>query len=76
MFVKPGDDVYKGMIVGIHQRGGDLEVNVCKAKALNNIRYESLMDDMTGQIDANACLLFISTQIGHENHHNWNRCPC
>jgi GTP-binding protein len=38
MFVKPGDDVYKGMIVGIHQRPGDLEVNVCKTKALNNIR--------------------------------------
>ena len=39
MFIKPGDDVYKGMIVGIHQRPGDLEVNVCNAKALNNIRY-------------------------------------
>jgi GTP-binding protein len=33
-----GDDVYKGMIVGIHQRPGDLEVNVCKTKALTNMR--------------------------------------
>ena len=32
------DDVYAGMIVGIHQRPGDLVVNVCKVKALNNIR--------------------------------------
>lgn len=38
MFVKPGDEVYKGMIVGIHQRPGDLEVNVCKTKALTNMR--------------------------------------
>jgi GTP-binding protein len=38
MFCKPGEDVYKGMIVGIHQRPGDLEVNVCKTKALTNMR--------------------------------------
>jgi len=38
MIVSVGEDVYKGMIVGIHQRPGDLEVNVCKTKALNNIR--------------------------------------
>lgn len=38
MFASPGDDVYKGMIVGIHQRPGDLEVNVCKQKALTNMR--------------------------------------
>ena len=33
-----GDNVYKGMIIGIHQRPGDLEVNVCKTKALTNMR--------------------------------------
>lgn len=38
MFVSVGDDVYKGMIIGIHQRPGDLEVNVCKTKQLNNMR--------------------------------------
>lgn len=38
MFVKPQEDTYKGMIVGIHQRPGDLEVNVCKTKALTNMR--------------------------------------
>ncbi|KAL3941664.1 MAG: hypothetical protein SGBAC_004005 [Bacillariaceae sp.] len=41
MFVSVSDDVYKGMIVGIHQRPGDLEVNVCKTKALNNMRAAS-----------------------------------
>merc|ERR1719199_2075017 len=35
---KAGDEVYKGMIVGVHQRPGDLEVNVCKTKALTNMR--------------------------------------
>merc|ERR1712157_606046 len=33
-----GDDVYKGMIIGINQRPGDLEVNICKTKQLNNMR--------------------------------------
>merc|ERR1712151_943125 len=38
LMISPGDDVYKGMIVGIHQRPGDLEVNVCKTKQLTNMR--------------------------------------
>ncbi len=41
MFVSVGDDVYSGMIIGIHQRPGDLEVNICKTKALNNMRAAS-----------------------------------
>jgi GTP-binding protein len=38
LFVKPGDQVYEGQVVGIHQRAGDLKVNVCKKKALTNMR--------------------------------------
>jgi len=38
MFCEPAEEVYKGMIIGIHQRPGDLEVNVCKTKALTNMR--------------------------------------
>ncbi|XP_068636877.1 putative elongation factor TypA-like SVR3, chloroplastic [Aristolochia californica] len=38
MFVGPGVEVYKGQIVGIHQRPGDLALNVCKKKAATNIR--------------------------------------
>ncbi|KAF8403809.1 hypothetical protein HHK36_011915 [Tetracentron sinense] len=38
MFVSPGMEVYKGQIVGIHQRPGDLSLNVCKKKAATNIR--------------------------------------
>lgn len=38
MFIGPGVDVYKGQIIGIHQRPGDLSLNVCKRKAATNIR--------------------------------------
>ncbi|KAH9304211.1 hypothetical protein KI387_008615, partial [Taxus chinensis] len=38
MFIAPGVDVYKGQIVGIHQRPGDLSLNVCKRKAATNVR--------------------------------------
>jgi GTP-binding protein len=38
LFVTAGDECYKNMIVGIHQRPGDLAVNVCKTKALTNMR--------------------------------------
>lgn len=38
LFVKPGNDVYEGMIVGEHSRGNDLVVNVTKEKQLTNVR--------------------------------------
>ncbi|XP_011020348.1 PREDICTED: translation factor GUF1 homolog, chloroplastic [Populus euphratica] len=38
MFIGPGAGVYKGQIVGIHQRTGDLSLNVCKKKAATNVR--------------------------------------
>lgn len=38
MFIDPGVKVYRGMIVGEHTRGNDLEVNVMKGKQLTNVR--------------------------------------
>ena len=38
MFIRPGDPVYHGMIVGEHVRPGDLDVNVTKEKKLTNMR--------------------------------------
>jgi GTP-binding protein len=38
MFIDPGTRVYKGMIVGEHTRGNDLEINVLKGKKLTNVR--------------------------------------
>lgn len=38
MMVEPGTKIYRGMIVGEHTRGNDLEVNVLKGKTLTNMR--------------------------------------
>jgi GTP-binding protein len=38
LFIGPGAEVYEGMVVGEHQRPGDLDVNVCKTKHLTNMR--------------------------------------
>src|SRR5690554_4059741 len=38
MIIDPGVKVYQGMIIGIHNRDNDLEVNVLKGKKLTNIR--------------------------------------
>jgi GTP-binding protein len=38
LFYGPGIDVYEGMVVGEHQRPGDLAINVCKKKHLTNMR--------------------------------------
>jgi GTP-binding protein len=38
MFVKPGDEVYQGMIVAENARGDDMVVNPCKEKKLTNMR--------------------------------------
>ena len=38
LFIGPGVDVYKGMIVGLNSRGEDIAINVCKEKQLTNMR--------------------------------------
>ncbi|HTN43776.1 MAG TPA: translational GTPase TypA [Nitrospiria bacterium] len=38
LFVRPGDRLYEGMIVGENSRAGDIVVNLCKKKHLTNIR--------------------------------------
>ncbi len=37
-FIHPTTKVYKGMIVGEHNRPQDLEINICKTKQLTNHR--------------------------------------
>ena len=41
LFVGAGTTVYQGMIVGMYNRHDDLELNVCKAKHLTNMRSSS-----------------------------------
>ncbi len=37
-FVEPGEQIYKGQVVGEHTRDNDLEVNLIKGKKLTNMR--------------------------------------
>lgn len=41
LFIGPGVDVYAGMVVGLNNRQEDLDINVCKAKHLTNMRSKS-----------------------------------
>ena len=38
LFIGHADEVYEGMVIGLHSRGNDLTVNPLKAKQLTNIR--------------------------------------
>ena len=44
MFVKAGDPVYEGMVVGIHSRDNDLVVNAVRMKQLTNFRVSGKED--------------------------------
>ncbi len=44
LFVKPGDEVYEGMVVGENSRPGDMDVNPTKEKKLTNMRSKSADD--------------------------------
>jgi GTP-binding protein len=37
LFLGPGVEVYPGMVIGEHQRSGDLEINICKTKTLTAV---------------------------------------
>jgi len=62
--ISPGEDVYKGMIVGIHQRPSDLEVNVCKTKQLTNMRSatKGITVGIQGAVDMtlDSCVEYIA----------------
>ncbi|MCC7360777.1 MAG: translational GTPase TypA [Anaerolineales bacterium] len=38
LFIDPGTEVYEGMVIGQHQRPGDLVINIAKKKQLTNVR--------------------------------------
>ncbi len=44
MFVNPQTTVYRGMIVGEHNRNNDLEINVLRGKQLTNVRASGTDD--------------------------------
>jgi len=43
-FVRPGEDVYEGQVVGEHCKDTDIPVNAAKAKQLTNVRSSSKDD--------------------------------
>ncbi|MBT9466106.1 translational GTPase TypA [Hydrogenophaga sp.] len=55
MFVRAGDPVYEGMIVGIHNRDNDLIVNATRTKQLTNFRVSGKEDaiKITPPVDLN-----------------------
>jgi len=63
MFVKPGDPVYEGMIVGEHARPGDMDVNATKEKKLTNMRTtaadEMIMLEPPRQVTLELALEYI-----------------
>ena len=38
LFIEAGQEVYEGQVVGENRRPGDMNVNVCRAKQLTNVR--------------------------------------
>ncbi|MGD8553008.1 MAG: translational GTPase TypA, partial [Anaerolineales bacterium] len=49
LFIGPGVEVYEGMVIGEHQRPGDLAVNVCKKRHVTNHRasFKEIDDRLT-----------------------------
>jgi GTP-binding protein len=41
IYVGPAEKVYAGQIIGLNNRSEDMEINVCKAKHLTNMRSTS-----------------------------------
>ena len=62
-FVRPGDQVYEGQIVGEHCRDGDLKVNIVKGKKLTNMRAAGKDDNSQvrpmREMSLEACLEYI-----------------
>ena len=56
LFIKPGAAVYEGMIVGENSREQDLIVNVCKEKALTNVRSSTKEDTVKLKVPRNISL--------------------
>jgi len=46
LLLQPGEEVYEGMVVGLHSRSNDLIVNPTKAKQLTNIRAAGTDENM------------------------------
>ncbi len=64
LFIKPGDKVYEGMIVGENCRVDDVVVNVCKKKHITNTRASGSDDALkltpAKEMSLEQCMEFIT----------------
>ncbi|MCH2114429.1 MAG: translational GTPase TypA [Pirellulales bacterium] len=62
-FIRPGDQIYEGQVVGEHCRSGDLVVNVVRGKKLTNIRAAGKDDNSqvrpAREMSLEGCLEYI-----------------
>ncbi len=62
-FVRPGDQVYAGQVVGEHCRAGDLMINAVRGKKLTNVRASGKDDNAqvrpVREMSLEACLEYI-----------------
>ncbi|CAI5745308.1 unnamed protein product [Peronospora destructor] len=66
MFVKPGDEVYEGMIVGEHSRPTDIEINPTKEKKLTNMRASGTDENVKLSPIRQMSLEDVVTYIGED----------
>ncbi|MEJ2010700.1 MAG: translational GTPase TypA [Anaerolineales bacterium] len=64
LFLGPGIEVYEGMVVGEHQRPGDLAVNVCKKRHVSNVRqsFKEIDERLTPprEMSLDECIEYLS----------------
>jgi len=64
LFYGPGVEVYEGMVVGEHQRPGDLTLNVCKKRHLTNVRSSNREIDVRmtppRQMSLDECIEYLA----------------
>jgi GTP-binding protein len=64
LFLGPGVEVYEGMVVGEHQRPGDLPINVCKKRHVTNVRrsFKEIDDGLTParELSLDQCIEYLN----------------
>ena len=64
LFLGPGVEVYSGMVIGEHQRPGDLEINICKTKTLTAVHtvYYGVEDKSTPprEMSLDECMEYLA----------------
>ncbi len=66
LFIGPGVELYQGMVVGQNSRDEDLDINVCKAKHLTNMRASGADEALTLTPPRDVTLEFALEYIGSD----------